>query len=382
MAEEKVKKSPAQLYREQADKIAALAAIYEVSKAVTSTLKLHTALGLITEKVTQIIGADVCSLRLLDDRREALTLAVSYGYNEQYMRAERVLKPGESLSGLAVQTREPVFCEDVQSDPRYAFPELAREEGLRSLLSVPLIDRGIPLGVLSVYTKRVHHFSPDEVKILAMFASQAAIAVVNARFFEELRRDYLDSIKALASALEAKDAYTRGHSEMVMEYSMAIAEELGLPEREKKNIHYASLLHDIGKIGISTDILQKPDKLTPEEWDIVMTHPKLGADIVERIGILHDLAPLILYHHEKYDGKGYPSGLKDVEIPIGARILAVADAFQAMTSHRPYRAAMSRDEAKAELKRFSGTQFDPRIVKVFLKILEEEEGKGSLEQKD
>lgn len=378
MAKKKVKKHAAELYREQVDRITALSALYEVSKATLATFRLGAALELITEKAARIMRVDICSIRLLVARR-SLVLEASYGYSEKDKRVKRVLKMGESIAGLALQRREPVYCEDVRSDPRYTFSPLAKKEGLRSLLCVPLVDRDLPLGVLSVYTKRIHHFSLNERKVLTIFASQVAIALVNARFVEQLRQGYLE---ALTSILEDKDIYTRGHSEVVMEYSTAMARELDLPEKAKTIIHYAGLLHDIGKIGINSDILHKPDKLSTKEWDVVKTHPKLGADIVERIDILYDLVPIILYHHERFDGKGYPSSLKELEIPIGARIIAVADSFQAMTSRRPYRPAMSREEAKAELVRNSGTQFDPRVVKVFLKILEEEEVKGTLEEKD
>ncbi len=183
---------------------------------------------------------------------------------------------------------------------------------------------------------------------------------------------YIGIIATLAKALEAKDAYTLGHTERVTDYAVKIAQYMGLSEEETETINKAALLHDIGKIGIKPEILDKKESLTPEERTIIKTHPVLGINILSPIKILGDILPIIRYHHERFDGTGYPEGLSTDEIPLGARILAVADSFDAMTSDRPYHLRLSLDDAIMELENNSGTQFDPDVVKALLVILKKE----------
>ncbi len=190
--------------------------------------------------------------------------------------------------------------------------------------------------------------------------------------YEQLEKAYLDSIQVLRYTVEAKDTYTRGHSDRVSEYSVLIGEKLGLSEDELKTLRIGGLFHDIGKIGIPDSILQKEAKLTDDEYSQIKNHPSIGAHILQDATIFKDIIPIVKYHHEKYDGTGYPYRLKGEDIPYIARIAAVADTFDAMTSKRSYRDALSLDYVKSEFERFSGTQFDPKIAKVFLDILNTE----------
>ncbi len=185
---------------------------------------------------------------------------------------------------------------------------------------------------------------------------------------KELQETYRTTLEALGSALETRDVGTEAHSRRVLDYSLAIARILGVPERELKDIEYGVLLHDFGKIGIPDAILLKPGPLTPEEWKIMRTHPELGRRLTERIPFLRGAASIVYHHHERWDGTGYPVGLKGEEIPLGARIFAVTDAFDAMTFNRPYSRAVSFEAAKAEIRRCAGSQFDPRAVETFLSI--------------
>lgn len=189
----------------------------------------------------------------------------------------------------------------------------------------------------------------------------------------ELEETRFEAVMALAQAIEAKDLYTRGHSERTANYALQIADKLGLSDEEKGHIKYAAVLHDIGKIGIKGAILNKPGSLSEAEYEEIKTHPQKGVDIIRPVRFLAPVIPLILYHQERWDGKGYPEGLAGDKIPIGSRIISVLDARDAMTSDRPYRKALSREEAIRELKRCSGTQFDPKVVEVFLEIIEGEQ---------
>jgi len=189
---------------------------------------------------------------------------------------------------------------------------------------------------------------------------------------EEVNYLHFAAVNSLAAVLEARDEGTLGHTERVALYAVALARELGLTSKELSEIYYASVLHDLGKIGISEAILNKPEKLSGEEFMEVRKHPEVGIEILQSMTFMQNLFPLILHHHEYYDGTGYPRGLARDQIPLGARIIAIADAYDAMTSDRPYRPAFSRAEAAAELRRCTGSQFDPRLVGEFLAILKRE----------
>jgi len=193
--------------------------------------------------------------------------------------------------------------------------------------------------------------------------------------YTKMRKVYLDTIRALAAAIDAKDPYTKGHSERVAEMSLTIAQELNLSGREIENIEYSALLHDIGKIGIADNILGKVSSLTNKEFDKIKEHTVMGAKIIEPVDFLKNSYKSIYHHHEKYNGKGYPDGLKSEDIPILARIIAVADAYDAMGSDRPYRKKLNKDKILKELKDQSGKQFDPEVVKVLISVLDREREK-------
>ncbi|MFA4991846.1 MAG: HD domain-containing phosphohydrolase [Candidatus Omnitrophota bacterium] len=351
-------------------KIKEFSALYEVGKSITSTLHLDEVLDLITKKAANIMNAAACSLRLLDSSSQELILRSSYGItNKKFEKTKRSLRVGESIAGRVVKNGRPCMINDLTKERHYKYPNLAQQKGLRSLVTVPLLQKNKPIGVLSIYSTRVRKYSKEDVRLLSMFASQAAIAIENARLFEQAETGYLNTIKTLANIIDAKDNQTYGHSEKVMQHCMDVADELGLPPDEKDVLRYAGLLHDIGKIGIDIGILRKPSKLNSEEWKIMSMHPVVGSGIVRQIGFLDSLAPIILHHHERFDGKGYPSRLKKKKIPLGARILSVVDAYESMVSNRPYRKALSLKKAERELLDGAGRQFDPKIVRAFLRTL-------------
>ena len=187
---------------------------------------------------------------------------------------------------------------------------------------------------------------------------------------EKLEQAYLDIIQTLRYTVEAKDPYTRGHSDRVAEYSVLIGEKVGLSEEELKTLRIGGLFHDIGKIGIPDKILLKPDKLTDEEYSEIKNHPSIGVHILGSATVFRDIIPIVKHHHEKFDGRGYPSGLQGEEIPYLARIAAIADTFDAMTSRRSYRNALDLQIVKDEIQKCKGTQFDPKLADAFLEILE------------
>ena len=207
----------------------------------------------------------------------------------------------------------------------------------------------------------------SDIYISELLLAQAGAVVDRQNQSERQKETMMRIIEALAIAIDTKDHETYGHSMMTMEYAVKIADKMGLTEKEKEDIRHACLLHDLGKVSINPAILNKPGKLTPEEFESVKKHPVEGINILGRLNIFRDIIPIVLYHHERFDGNGYPCSLKGEEIPVGARICAIADAYSVMLSDRPYKKAMTKEQAREELMRCAGSQFDAQMVELFLK---------------
>ena len=241
--------------------------------------------------------------------------------------------------------------------------------GLVNLSALPVAAKGKNSGVLLLANKRSGDFNEQDTKLLLSIGQHAGIALENVRLHHELNEAYASTIAVLADAIEAKDAYTRGHCESVMRLAVEVGRRLELKGEKLDEVRYSALLHDIGKIGVPDGILLKPGKLMDEEFLIIQKHPAIGRDLVSRVPTLCRLTDAILHHHEKWDGSGYPDGLAGEGIPLVARIVGAVDAFDAMTTPRPYRNPVSHEEAVTELKRCAGTQFDPQIVDLIDQIL-------------
>jgi len=354
--------------REQTEEeLGQLTLFCKIASTIASTLEIEKVLDLITRSVCQLISTQACTLRLINEREDELTLVSSYGLSLEYQKKGPVMV-GEGIAGCVLKTGKPEAVLDVLKDPSYKTTNFAKKANLKSLLCVPLITKERATGVISTYTTRQHRFSEKEQKILSLFASEAAIAIENARLMNKIKEAYLNTLRSLGAIVDAFDWHTERHSENVRNYSIAIGREMGLEPEELRAIEYAAYIHDIGKVGIDLNIIRKPEKLNEEEWRQIIKHPLLGANIAERMEILDNLVPLVLHHHERFDGKGYPDGLKSEGIPMGARILAVADSYEAMTADRPYRKALSKEYAVSEVKKNSGIQFDPKVVNAFLKV--------------
>jgi HD-GYP domain-containing protein (c-di-GMP phosphodiesterase class II) len=218
--------------------------------------------------------------------------------------------------------------------------------------------------------KLEEHFRQSELRLLQSMAKQISVLLANVDLYHNLEKFVINMVRSLVFTIEAKDVYTRGHSERVNRYAMLIAERLRLDDAEKNILNWSSILHDIGKIGIPESILNKPGRLNEEEFDVIKGHPKKGRDILEPLEQLASSLPGILHHHERYDGKGYPHGLKGEEIPFLARIIAVADTFDAITSNRAYRSAKVAEKALAIVEDVAGTQLDPVVVEAFKEVYE------------
>ena len=213
-------------------------------------------------------------------------------------------------------------------------------------------------------------FSLVDLEVFRVLAAQISVALENADLYFQMRESYRNTIEALAAAIEAKDVYTSGHSSAVTRYAVPVARQLGIAEGELQSIEFAAILHDIGKIAVPESVLNKPGKLTREEFEDIKRHPAVGAEIIRSVGFLNDAVAYIKHHHERWDGKGYPDGLAGDDIPLGAQIVGIVDTFDAMTSTRSYRKALPEGEAVKEIQRCSGTQFNPKVVAAFLEAYE------------
>ncbi len=355
-----------------------------IAKSMGSCADREQILSSIPEEITKTWKVQMCGLYLWEEELETLVLKYGAGYEPNFIN-RLSFKKGEGLVGWAAVECKPVRLVDPVNDPRFKdkYNQLIKNESkeitFKAMLLVPVNIGEKSLGIIEVinyngWKDRVSQqvFSAEDEHMLYTLANQIALFLQTVVNYEESREAYLDIIRSLVNAIEARDPYTRGHSEQTTKYAVSIARKLGLPVESIEVIRCAANLHDIGKIGIKENILKKVKKLTADEYSHIKNHPFMGAQILKPIKSLQEVIPIVYHHHERYDGKGYLDGLQRDEIPIGARILSVADAFEAMTSDRPYHKGLLKEEAMEQLKKAAGSQFDPQIVNAFLEVMEEE----------
>lgn len=352
------------------ERVKELTVLLEINKIIISTLDIDELLNLIMKLATQVVHAEVSSLMLLDESNQELYFNVALGDKGEKLKEIRV-KVGEGVAGYVAAHGESLIVNDVSQDERFtARFDNATNFTTKNILCVPLKTKNRIVGVMeAINNQDKGYFGQDHQYLFEIFASQAAIAIENAQLFKNLRQAYIRAINSLTEAINVKDNYTAGHVDRVGEYALAIAHEINLDEETIEVIKQGAVLHDVGKIGIPESILNKPGKLTDEEFAIMKTHPAVSAQIVKPLGVSVHIMNAIKHHHERLDGRGYPDGLKGEEISLEARILSVADSYDAMVTDRPYRKGLSQEIAIGELRKNSGTQFDPAVVEAFLKVL-------------
>lgn len=344
--------------------------LLEFSAIINSSLEIEEIRKRTIEASIKLTKSEAGSLLLYDEEIGELYFDVALGEKADKIKTIR-LKLGEGIAGWVAQQREVQIINDVQNDPRF-FRKADEKSGFvtRSMICIPVLHKDKLIGVLQVLNKIDEPFNDYDAELLKALSNQVAVAIENARLYNELRETFYETVFALADTIEKRDPYTGGHTKRVMEYSVAIGEEMGLNRDEIEKLKLAAILHDIGKIGIRDSVLLKEDKLTDEEFAIIKRHTIYGDEILGHLKRLEKISPGVKYHHEKYNGTGYPEGLKGEEIPIIARIIAVADTFDAMTTDRPYRKGLTFEAALEELNKKAGTQFDPIVVDSFIRVFE------------
>ncbi len=366
----------ARLYREAINRamelshrIETIQVMHEIDRSILSTLEPEEILETAIRMVTKIVSCDRATIALVDRERGGLTYAAGFGITSLSKGA--FVPFSDTSAATVVMTKRPEFVANLKEcEGILPLEKNLLEEGFLSHIRVPVVVKGEVVGVMSIGAKRPSAFTPDNLSTIEKVAAQIAVALANARLLQDLEELFLGTVKALSDAIDAKSPWTRGHSERVTEYALAIAEEMGMDGRELEDLRIAGLLHDIGKIGTYDVILDKPGKLDEKEYEMVKKHPLRGAEMLQPIRQLRHIIPWIRHHHEWYDGTGYPDGLKGEETPLMARILAVADTFDSMTAERPYRKTPGMEKALEEFRKYSGTQFDPEVVSVFLRCVE------------
>ncbi len=352
-------------------KVGQLSTLMALSTILNSTLEQKEVRKRAIEAATRLTESEVGSLLLVDEEKNELFFEVALGEKGEKVKEIR-LKMGEGIAGWVAKTGETVIIDDVQNDPRF-FKGADKKSSFvtRNMMCVPVKSEGKVIGVLQAINKlKAGKFTKDDLEGFISLADQVAIAIEKSRLYQELRDTFFCAAEALADAIEKRDPYTGGHTKRVLQYSVAIGKYLDLKESELELLRLAAVLHDIGKIGIEDSILRKKDKLNPDEYEKVKQHPVWGAEIMGHIKQLKDVIPGMRYHHERMDGNGYPDHLRDSEIPIIAKIISVADTFDAITTERPYQESLSVNVAFKELRGSTGTQFDSRVVEAFLKAYE------------
>jgi HD-GYP domain-containing protein (c-di-GMP phosphodiesterase class II) len=340
--------------------------LLEVGKAISAEIELDSLLRLIMEKTSHLLRADRSTVFLVDMAKKELWSRIAQGLRDLEIRFPMHL----GIAGSVATTGETINIPDAYQDSRFN-PEVDRKTGYRtrSILTMPMRNkRGEVIGVFQCLNKEGGAFTREDEQLLEALSSQTAIAIENAQLYEDQKKQFNSIIEVLASSIDARDPYTAGHSQRVMEYTVGTAEEMNFSKKGLEVLRLAALLHDYGKIGVHDAILRKPGNLTKEEYQAIQEHVVKTKEILENLYFSEDLKeiPVIAaFHHERVDGTGYPFHLRDGEIPLGGKIMAVADVFDALTSNRPYRNPCTTEEAFAMLEEGIGKHFDGEVVTAF-----------------
>ncbi|HZD55662.1 MAG TPA: HD domain-containing phosphohydrolase, partial [Anaerolineales bacterium] len=365
----------ATLYEQTEGRMQRLDALRSIDLAISSSLDLRVTLNVLLEQVLSLLNVHAADVLLLNPQTQVLTYRAGCGFRTGVMSRAQ-MRLGDGHAGQAALERQIVRSNLTNDSGSMARAQFLAGEGFVSYCGVPLLAKGQVKGVLEVFHRSELSYSPEWLEFLETLAGQAAIAIDSAELFEaqdrthhELVIAYDATIEGWARALEMRDVETEGHSRRVTEMSLRLASAMGLGEAELVHVQRGALLHDIGKMGIPDEILRKQGPLTEEEWEIMHQHPVHAYNLLAPITFLRPALEIPYCHHERWDGSGYPRGLKGEQIPLPARIFAIVDVWDALLSERPYRPAWPESKALAHIKEQAGAHFDPRVVDAFLKLL-------------
>jgi len=361
--------------KRQFDRLAALRAI---DMAITSSIDMRVTFSIFLEQVIACLGVDAADVLLIDSHASnRLSFVAGRGFRTNALQHTK-LSIGSGYAGRVAQERKPICIPNLQKEPQDLLNQSLQisKEGFATYHAVPLIAKGYVKGVLEVFNRTPFEHDRDWLDFLEALAGQAAIAIDNAVLFDDLQKSnsnllqaYDNTLEGWSRALDLRDKETEGHSERVTEMTVRLASQMGMTDSELLHVRRGALLHDIGKMGIPDSILLKPGALSDAEWEIMRKHPEYAYNLLYPISHLRPALDIPYCHHEKWDGTGYPRGLKREYIPLAARIFAIVDVWDALRSVRPYRPAWPEEKAREYIKELSGKQFDPKVVEGFFELL-------------
>jgi HD-GYP domain-containing protein (c-di-GMP phosphodiesterase class II) len=368
--------------RERAEKqlqlqLQRISALHEIDVSITTTVNLKATLQVLLEQVVNQLRVDAAAVGLLDSTKHMLEYVTSRGFNPNTLNHFEPVSEG-TPAGRAIRDKSLIYIPSLAEKDISSASLLVKEEKFVTCIVIPLIAKAQVKGVLEIYHRSQLNTDPEWLDFLESLATEAAIVVDNAYLFEELQESnleleqaYKNTLEGWSRALELRDRETDGHSQRVTEMTLKLAEHLGIEEEQLIHIRRGALLHDIGKMGIPDSLLLKPGPLTSEEIDLMRLHPIYAYELLSVIPFLRTALDIPYCHHEKWDGSGYPRGLAGEQIPMAARIFAVADVWDALLSDRPYRPAWSKAEALTYIREQSGRHFDPKVVHAFMEVLDQ-----------
>jgi putative nucleotidyltransferase with HDIG domain len=367
------------LFEESQRRLKQLEALHSIDIAISASMDLHTTLSVLLKHVESLLGVDAADILLFNPGLQQFRFSAGRGFHTDDIERANV-RLGTSFAGRAALERQVVLISgqlSAQSDRD--FSTMYEKEGFFAYEGVPLIAKGEIKGVLEVYHRFPHQPEPEWLNLLETLAGQAAIAIDNAQLFNDLQKSNLEltfaydaTIAGWSRAMDLRDKETEGHTQRVTDLTLKLASAMNITDSQLTHIRRGALLHDIGKMGVPDSILLKTDGLTDEEWEKMRKHTDFAYDMLSSIRYLQPALDIPYCHHEKWDGSGYPRGLKGEQIPIAARIFAVADVWDAITSDRPYRKGWSKEQALEHIKEQSGKYFDPQVVEEFLIVISNE----------
>jgi HD-GYP domain-containing protein (c-di-GMP phosphodiesterase class II) len=366
------------LYEATVRQLDQLQSLHDIDLAITASMDLRMTLNILLSHVLTQLKVDAANVLLLNPHLQTLEYAAGRGFRTDALKNTR-LRLGEGYAGRAALELKLVHLPDLRGRKTdFLRSPFFSAEGFVAYFGIPLIAKGQVKGVLEIFHRAPLAAGPDWVNLLETLTGQAAIAIDNAQLFDNLQRSNIDlalaydaTIKGWSRTLDLRDRETEGHTQRVTELTERLARAMDISEAEIVHIRRGALLHDIGKMGVPDDILFKPDKLTDDEWVLMRKHPQLAFDLLAPITYLKPALNIPLCHHEKWDGTGYPRGLKGEQIPLAARLFAVVDVWDALRYDRPYRKAWPEEKALEYIHAESGKHFDPQVVKVFERIIGE-----------
>jgi putative nucleotidyltransferase with HDIG domain len=352
-------------------------AVYVGGKLLAHGLDLNKLADIAADMFVELMRVELGYFMLFNEKSCELSVKSVKWLKQKHIERKISIKTENEVIKWIIDWRKPILPSDIDVlFIREFFGKMSEKIGLETALSCPLVVKDKFVGMINLGEKESKKaFSGKDLRLLSTMSGQVTVAIENAKLYEGLLKSYLSAVSALAEAIETKDPYTRGHSERVSKYAAVIASAMNRSESEIEGIRIAGILHDIGKIGVPEGILLKFAPLTDAEFSVIKQHSTISARIIEKAELPWDVTSLARHHHERYNGSGYPDGLKGKDIPFGARILAVADAYEALLADRPYRRGFPKEKALEIIKEAAGTQLDPKIVPVFLELVE----KGEIE---